>query len=185
MKVFVNIPQGNVLESFFPTNIKEKLERLYDVEWNETDKNLTEDELMRAIKDVDVCFTSWGSIAFSSKVIESANALKVIAHTGGTVASLTGDEVYDKGIRVISGNDLYARSVAEGTICYILAALRRLPQYCGVMASQGWHPSDWYSEGLLGQKVGLIGFGAVARHTLKLLQAFDTEIYTAYSSAVL
>ena len=110
-------------------------------------------------------------------MLEKADKLKVIAHTGGTVASLTEDEVYDKGIRVISGNDLYARSVAEGTICYILAALRRIPQYCDIMATDGWHPLDWYSEGLIGQKVGLIGFGAVARHTLKLLKAFDAEIY--------
>ena len=100
MKVFVNMPTGNVRDSFFPTNIKDKLERLYDVEWNETDKNLTEDELIHELKDVDVCFTGWGSISFSSKVLENATALKVIAHTGGTVASLTGDEVYDKGIRV-------------------------------------------------------------------------------------
>ena len=177
MKVFVNMPKGIVRDSFFPLHVKEKLERLYDVTWNETESMLTDDELADNIQGVDICFTGWESGPFSSKVLEKAERLKVIAHTGGTVALLTGDEVYDKGIRVISGNDLYARSVAEGTICYILAALRRIPQYCGMMEKDGWHPSDWYNEGLIGQKVGLIGFGAVARHTLKLLKAFDTKIY--------
>ena len=177
MKVFVNLPAGTTRASFFPESVKEKLERLYDVTWNETGHDLNEDELADCLRDADVCFTGWGSIPFSPKVLEKADKLKVIAHTGGTVASLVGDEAYDKGIRIISGNELYARSVAEGTICYILAALRRIPQYCNIMEKDGWHPADWYSEGLMGQKVGLIGFGAVARHTLKLLKAFDTEIF--------
>lgn len=177
MKVFVNLPEGTTRESFFPLNVKEKLENSYKVIWNETGKNLTEDELCEYLKDIDICFTGWGSVEFSERALKNAEKLKVIAHTGGTVAALTKDNVYDRGIRVISGNDLYARSVAEGTICYILAALRRIPQFCEQMSRDGWHLPDWYSEGLIGQKVGLVGFGAVARHTARLLSAFDAEIF--------
>ena len=34
------------------------------------------------------------------------------------------DEMWERGIRVLSGNDFFAQSVAEGTIGYMLTALR-------------------------------------------------------------
>ena len=81
-----------------------------------------------------------------------------------------------KGIRVMSGNQLYAQSVAEGTIGYILASLRRIPQFAGQVQKDGWALPGWTNEGLIGQRVGLVGFGAVARYTAKLLRAFDADI---------
>ena len=113
---------------------------------------------------------------FTARVLESAPRLRVIAHTGGTVATLVGDAAYDRGVRVLSGNELYAQSVAEGVIGYILAALRRIPQFAAQVQQDGWPQPGWTNEGLIGQRVGLVGFGAVARYTAKLLRAFDAEI---------
>jgi len=176
MKVFVNMPDGPTRESFIPDSVKTRLEALGEVRRNESRNQLTEDELADALGDAEVCVTGWGSAPFSARVLERAPRLRVIAHTGGSVAALVGDAAYDRGVRVLSGNELYAQSVAEGVIGYILSALRRIPQFAAQVQEEGWSRPDWTNEGLIGQRVGLVGFGAVARYTARLLRAFDAEI---------
>ena len=176
MKIFVNMPDGPTRDSFITESVKEQLEALGEVRWNGSPKQLTEDELAASLGDAEVCVTGWGSEPFTARVLESAPRLRVIAHTGGTVATLVGDAAYDRGVRVLSGNELYAQSVAEGVIGYILAALRRIPQFAAQVQQDGWPQPGWTNEGLIGQRVGLVGFGAVARYTAKLLRAFDAEI---------
>lgn len=177
MKILVTIPKGEVFDSFFDEEAKKLLSELGDVEYNETDKRFSEAELCEKLKDIDVCFTGWGDGPFSEKAVICSNKLKVISHTGGSVGSLVTDQVYDKGIKVLSGNEIYADSVAEGVICYILSSLRRIPYYTEKMQREGWHEKDWYNEGLIGKKVGIVGFGAVSRYLVEYLKPFRCEIY--------
>ncbi len=109
-------------------------------------------------------------------MLAGADSLKIVAHTGGTVAGLAPLPVFDRGIRVLSGNDIYAESVAESVIAYALTALRDIPKFQNELLHDGWSHPGWYNEGLLDQSVGLIGFGAVARHTVKLLKPFRNPI---------
>lgn len=177
MKILVTIPKGEVFDSFFDEEAKKLLSELGDVEYNETDRRFSEAELCEKLKDIDVCFTGWGDGPFSEKAVSCSNKLKAISHTGGSVGSLVTDQVYDKGIKVLSGNEIYADSVAEGVICYILSSLRRIPYYTEKMQREGWHEKDWYNEGLIGKKVGIVGFGAVSRYLVEYLKPFRCEIY--------
>lgn len=179
MEIFVTIPQGDVRDSFIPLEVKKRLTGMGNVRWHDGRENLTEEELAGQIKDAQVCLTGWGTARFTREVLKSAPCLQVIAHTGGTVAPVVDDAAYDRGIRVLSGNEIYAQSVAEGVIGYMLAALRRIPKYAHRMQNVGWSEPDWYTEGLLGQRVGLVGFGAVARYTATMLRAFDVELLIA------
>ncbi len=177
IRVLAAMPRGLVRDSFIPPVLAERLEREFSVRWNPLDRNYTEEELAREIGDAQVCLTGWGNAEITERVLAAAPDLRVIAHTGGTVASLVGDAVYDRGIKVLSGNEIYARSVGEGVICYMLAALRDIPKYAACVQNEGWSAPDWQNEGLLDQKVGLIGFGAVARYTAEMLRAFGVELF--------
>lgn len=176
MRVLVTIPCGPVRDSFIPPRLCQRLETETHVRWNELDRNYTADELAAALGDAQVCITGWGSPRFTEEVLQKAPDLRVIAHTGGTVASLVDAAAYERGIRVLSGNEIYAQSVGEGVICYILTALRDIPKYAGMVQREGWSQPGWYNEGLLGQRVGLVGFGAVARYTAQMLQPFQVEL---------
>lgn len=124
----------------------------------------------------DVCITGWGCKRFDKNVLENANELKIVAHTGGTVAPIVSDYLYEKGIKVISGNLIYAESVAEGVIAYILAALRDIPYYSKLMNEGGWKSADYYIEGLLDKTVGLVGFGTITRYVIGFLKPYRTKI---------
>jgi len=176
IRVLVTLPKGETRESFIPDALVRRLETEFDTRWNPLDRNYTDEELAGEIRDAQVCLTGWGSAKFTERVLANAPELKAIAHTGGTVASLVDDAAYDRGIRVLSGNEMYARSVGEGVVCYMLTALRDIPKFTNSMRDEGWAPQGWYSEGLLDQRVGLVGFGAVARYTAEMLKAFNVEL---------
>ena len=141
-------------------------------------EGLTSDELAEMIKGQDIVITGWAAEPISEKVMKNADRLKLHVHMGGSVAAYVSQEEYDAGVKVISGNDIFARSVAEGCLCYILASLRRLPKYIKVMQEKGWkEDSDLHFEGLLYKKVGIIGYGAIAGYLCELLRPFGVELF--------
>lgn len=174
--ILVAMPEGEVRDSFFTKEAIEAAEALGSVKWNELGRHYTPEELREALEGVDVCFSGWGVPRLDGPALEKAKQLKVLAHTGGSVANISSPELYQAGVRVISGNDIYAKSVAEGVIAYMLCALRRLPEYLGMTRKQGWHPGSWHNEGLLGQSLGLVGFGAISRYLLQMLKPFDLRV---------
>lgn len=73
--------------------------------------------------------------------------------------------------------------MAEGCLAYTLTALRRLPEVLSEMREGGWKPEVLKDSGLFGKKVGLVGYGAIARYYAELLQWFQPELYV-YSSHI-
>lgn len=176
MKILVSIPAGKIRDTFLPQDVAEKLESLGSVSWNDNAGDYSAIELRDRLAGVDVCVTGWGNACFDANVLSGADNLKLVAHTGGSVAPYVSEAFFDRGVTIVSGNRMYAESVAEGVMAYILCALRRLPYYSGEIQSGRWSsPDSWY-EGLLDQTVGLVGFGMVARHLVKMLEPFRANV---------
>ncbi len=181
MKLFVSIPQGSApMKKFLPDDVKKYLEERFEVTYSPFDRQLAREELTKFIQDKDAVMTGWGSITMDAEMLEGT-PVKLIVHTGGSVGSLVTPEVYEMGVRVLSGNELYADSVAEGVIAYMLVALRKIPSYVQGVRDGDWRCEDLVSEGLLEQSVGIIGMGAISKRVMKLLQMFHVKI-KAYSS---
>jgi phosphoglycerate dehydrogenase-like enzyme len=176
MKLLVTMPKGLIRDSFIPPEVQEKLEQMGTIIWNTTTEQFDVKELSEKIRDVDVCITGWGCPKLDKDILENAKNLRLIAHTGGSVAGLVSDFLYEREIKVISGNEIYAESVAEGVIGYALASLRDLPFYDNEMKHGKWSQNDFYNEGLLEQTIGLVGFGMVAKNLIRLLAPFRVKV---------
>jgi phosphoglycerate dehydrogenase-like enzyme len=176
LNILIVSPCGDTRKTFFSEAVVEKLNTMGNVVWNTMNRHFTKEELREKLKDIDICITGWGCIQMDSYILEQATSLKVVAHTGGSVANIASEALYDKGITVLSGNNVYAESVAEGVIAYILCALRELSFYDNKVKQGGWRDNNFTNEGLLDKKVGLIGFGAVARYLVKFLAPFRCKV---------
>lgn len=176
MKIYIETPTGLVRDTFFTPENVERINALGEVTWNPYDRHLTPEEFRDALVDVDVCFCCWGVPPFDSVVLEKANKLNIIAYVGGSVNHFATDEVYNRGIHVLTGNEEFARSVAEGNLGYIIAALRRLPQTVNQMAEEGWQHVYMRTESLLEQNVGIIGLGTISRYLISYLKPFNCHI---------
>lgn len=182
MKILVTSPVGYTRDTFFTDRSKKMLEELGEVEYNSYDRMFTPEELKDKLEGVDALITGWGTPSLTEDVLEKADQLKVVAHTGGTVASLATDTVYDRGIIVLSGNPVFAESVAESCVCYAMAALRDIPKYSNLVRAGGWRTDDFYNAGIMDRTVGIVGFGMIAKFFAKMLQPFRCEIkiYSSY-----
>lgn len=184
MKIFNAVPDTPRYFGFFTDRAMETLEMLGTVTRNPYDRNLTLEELVAMGQDAEVLITGWGTPKINKAAIEKMPGLKVIAHSAGSVATIIDPDVYETDVKVIGGNDVFARSVAEGCLCYTLSALRQIEHYTAVMRDGGWKSAPLQNRGLIGKKVGIVGFGATARYFVSLLRWFqcDVMIYSSHLS---
>ena len=178
-RVLITMQEGSTRRSFFPEEVKKFLEEHFEVVWNETGKKMTKEDLKPLLPEFDAVMTGWGSEFYDAALLGENPRLKLIAHTGGTVGNLLDASVYDVGVRVLTENQIYAESVAEGTIAFLLAAQRSIPDYVRIVREGGWKDDynpfgSWCS--LMDAKVGLVGFGTITRYLIPLLHAFRCDI---------
>lgn len=175
MKIFVSVPQnGLVATTFFTPEMRAFLDEHFEVVYSPEKRQLLPEELVQYAKDADVLMTGWGHGMINAELLKQTS-VKIVAHTGGSVANCVDPDVYPAGIRVISGNPLYAESVAEGTIAYMLLGLRRMHDFVEEVRKGGWQPS-FGTEGLLDQTVGIIGMGAISKDLIRMLKPFRVKL---------
>ena len=176
MKALVAINKDKTFDTFFTKDNIDYAESLGEIVWLDT-ATASADELKEKIKDCDTYITCWGSPALTPEILECAPKLKLLTHLGSTVVPVVCDEVYKRGIKVISGFDYYSKSTAEGAVAYMLAALRNIPFYSERLKKKKiWREVDDYTDGLLYKSVGIVGFGGVGRYVAQMLKPFDTQI---------
>ena len=174
-EILVTMPRRGVVTTFFDEERVRRLESIGRVHWNEADRQLTPDELCRAIRGIDICITGWDSPCLDGAVMACADRLRLLAHTGGSVNGYVSDALYRRGVRVVSGNRVFAESVAEGTVAYMLAALRRIPHYSAGLAKGCW-PQTFQNRGLLERSVGIVGYGMIAQYLVEMLAPFRCRV---------
>ena len=175
MKILVAWNNGR--ETFLTPEILELLHSLGEVVWYEGDeRKIDPDKLRDALVDIDILLTGWGCCQLSEYVLEKANKLKFVAYTAGSVAHIVSDAMYAKGIRISSGNDGFARVVAEGTVAQMMYSLRLFAQADMRVCHWKTNLGNYYNESLWEQRIGIVGFGAISRHLINLLKPYDPKI---------
>lgn len=148
-----------------------------------TDSGADFEEALRLI-DPDVLVTSWSTPPLRIEWLRRPRALRYICHTTGSVRKLVPRIYVEEGGLVTNWGTLAAKTVAEHALLLILASLRRLPEWQGVISGERrWQPSPIITRTLYGKRVGLHGFGNVARALVALLRPFGANI-AAFSYGV-
>ena len=165
-------------ESFLTKENLERLESLGEVVYlpDRQSKRVEPEMLRQALVDVDVLVCGWACCRLDEYVLEKANKLKLVAYTAGSVAGIVSDAMYEKGIRIVAGNEGFARVVAEATVAQMMYSLRKFAE-CD-MRVRTWQTNlgDWYTESLWDQRVGIVGYGATSRYLINMLKVFNAKI---------
>ncbi|MFC7196113.1 NAD(P)-dependent oxidoreductase [Halosimplex aquaticum] len=106
----------------------------------------------------------------------AADDLALVAHTGGSVASLVSEAVYDAGIPVVSANDVMADHTAEHALTLLLSQLRAVPELDRAMEDGAWDARETDIRTLHGADVGLVGLGTIGRKLLDHFAAFEPSV---------
>ena len=177
MKSFVTLPKNAAFSTFFTEENIALIESFGEVVWNDSADHFTPEEIASRIGESDIYVTGWGSPRLDASILDAAPNLRLLVHLCGTVVPFVSDAMWERGVRVISGNDFFAESVAEGTIGYMLTALRDIPMYSARLKQEKrWKTAEDSNRGLLGKTVGIVSYGAIARHLVRMLQPFRVKI---------
>lgn len=115
-----------------------------------------------------------GTEKLTRDVLQRLPELKCISRVGVGMDSVDVGAARELGITVVNTPDAHVDAVAELTLAGLLALLRRIPRSdASIRAGKFEKPMGRL---LRGKRVGLVGYGRVARAFTKLLAPFDCEI---------
>ena len=175
MKTFIAIENDETRATFLTEKNMTLLKSFGEV--HEISGELSVQNAASQVGSCDVYMTCWGSPKLEKAVLDSAPDLKLLVHLCGTVVPFVSEEMFKRGIRVISGNAFFARSTAEGALAYILAAQRNIPFYSSELKEKRrWKCENAPNMSLIGKTVGLVSFGAVAKNLAEMLQPFGVKL---------
>lgn len=131
-----------------------------------------EDELRRI--DPEVLVGGWSTPALPARL---PPRLRYLCYLTGSVRRIVRREHLERGLIVSNWGRSISRTVAECSLMLMLAALRRAGHWIPAMHRDGaWKNRLTETGSLFGRRVGLHGFGNVARELIRLLQPFDAMI---------
>ena len=177
MRSFITLARGNTFDTFFDKSNIELTDSLGKTVWNQSEHRMSATDVAERIGDCENYVTLWGSPRLDGEILKNAPHIKLLTHLGGTVVPFVSEELWERGIKVISANDYFAESVAEGTLAYILCALRDIPKYSDELKNQKkWKTSLSYTAGLMGRTIGLVSYGTIAKKLVRILSQFKVNI---------
>lgn len=162
-------------ELFHPSDLR-RLGEGFELVWAK-DEKMPDYELRRALPEAFAyaCARPEVDAAF----LDSAPQLRAIAETSGTFPDTIDYEACaERGVEVLCCAPGFRRSVAEMALAMCLASGRGLVQEHELFRSGGEH---WLSDNegrdftLYDQAVGFVGFGQIARETLRLMRPFGVD----------
>ncbi len=133
-----------------------------------------------------VLITGWSTPPIPEPWLLSPHCpLRYVCHTTGSVRGLVPRSFVARGGIVTNWGDSVSPQVAEHGLLLALAALRHVDRWPAFIARDpaGRRLEEIETRTLFGRRVGLHGFGAVARALLPLLAPFSVSL-SAYSAGV-
>jgi phosphoglycerate dehydrogenase-like enzyme len=103
--------------------------------------------------------------------------LRYMCYLTGSVRRLVKRQQLVDGFLVTNWGSIISRTVAECALFHTLACLRRSTEWTyQIHVEKGWRDGWEQVQSLFNRRVGVHGYGAVAREFLKLLQPFDCTV---------
>ena len=131
-----------------------------------------------------VLMTGWGSPPLPETFRRDCPSVEYVCHLTGELRALVPRALIERGLLVTNWGDAVARYAAEAALMLVLACLRRLGECQAAMRERRSLPADLpEAASLFGKRVGIHGFGSIARSLVPLLGPFGCAV-RAYSAPV-
>jgi phosphoglycerate dehydrogenase-like enzyme len=148
------------------------------IELIRTDSKIGVEGMLAKLKETQapVLLTAWSAPTTPDDVAQKVPSLKYLCHACGTLRRIVGKPAIEAGLLVTNWGPSISRTVAENTLVHILCCLRGIAeQQIGLHCERAW-PKSPPTLSLYERRVGLHGFGHVARELVKQLAPFDCQI---------
>lgn len=112
----------------------------------------------------------------TAAAMDASPNLRVIARHGVGVDDVDVAEAARRGILVTRAPGSNALAVAEHAMAMLLALSKQFRPLGQTIAEGGWRDPQGRVRDLAGLRLGLVGFGDIARRVARMAQAFDIQV---------
>jgi len=143
---------------------------------------ITHDDLKKEIKDYDGIVIR-SRTKLTSEVLDNAKNLKVIGRAGVGLDNVDREKAAEMNIEVLNTPEAPAVSVAELALGLMLSLARKISHADRTTHQGQWNKDQYLGYTLKGKKLGLIGFGNIAKHLAKITLAMgmNVGVYSRFS----
>lgn len=144
----------------------------------EIPEGLTKEEQLEMLKPCDAILC--GTEPYDEETLNQLPNLKILARQGVGIDQIDVAACKARGIKVAKAVGAVEVPVSELIMAMMLHFSRNLIEMNEAMHDHRWQPM--LGEGLLGKRIGLIGFGGIGKEVAKKAAAFSMNIsyYTRY-----
>ncbi len=138
---------------------------------------LTADALPEALRETRAAVLVVRSTKVTAAAFEAATDLGLVIRAGAGVNTIDLDAASQGGVFVANCPGRNAIAVAELTMGLLLALDRKIPDAVADLRAGKWRKKHYgKAAGLLGRKLGLVGFGSIAQAVAQRAQAFGMHV---------
>jgi D-3-phosphoglycerate dehydrogenase len=143
---------------------------------------ITHDELKKEIKNYDGIVIR-SRTKLTAEVLENAENLKAIGRAGVGLDNVDRQKAAEMNIEVLNTPEAPAVSVAELALGLILSLARKISHADRTTHQGQWNKNQYLGYTLKGKKLGLIGFGNIAKYLAKITLAMGMKVgvYSRFS----
>jgi phosphoglycerate dehydrogenase-like enzyme len=166
------------LPLLFPPPLMTRLRQASDLDPEFVVRDFTDPDAARALARAEVLITGWGCPRLDATALAAAPELRTVLHAAGSVRSLVGESLWERGITVSSAVTGNALPVAEYTLAMILLLGKDTFTHRERFRVTHAYPTvaETAPTGNVGRRVGVIGASRVGRRLLELLRPFDFTV---------
>jgi D-3-phosphoglycerate dehydrogenase len=159
--------------------------KIFEENGFEVDKKftITNDELKEQIKQYDGIVVR-SRTKLTEEVLNYATNLKVIGRAGVGLDNIDRKKASEMGIEVLNTPEAPSITVAEFALGLMLSLARYISVADRTMHKGEWNKSQYLGYTLYGKKLGLIGFGNIAKQLATRAMALGMEVgvYSRFSA---
>lgn len=157
------------------------LEAVATVEMNTSGTQLTREQFLDAIKDVDGLILGWHTDRMDKEAFDVAKNLKVVARRGSGYDDIDIKEATSRNIPVIL-IPIHTPTIADLAFGLLIATARRIPRLDAFVREGKWTKGGtWVAHKFMGfdvnhKTIGIIGMGKIGLEIAKRALGFDMTV---------
>ncbi|MRG60246.1 D-3-phosphoglycerate dehydrogenase [Agromyces sp. CFH 90414] len=178
LRILLSVP-AHELQAMFPAETRAALDELGEVVEHDPDDLADPAAFRAALAGVQVAITAWGFPRLDAARLADAPDLRFVMHAASSLRALTSDDFWATGIPVSQAGAAMSPAVAELSLAFTMALLRRTHRTDHALRSGG----DWWEARLTprareirGSRIGVVGASRTGRDYLELVTALGAEV---------